>query len=264
MPKNQKGRQVRAREILERPLPQLITGPHHTTSSALHQLYYQKGLFEWTTFATKVEEFYDQNVKITRPIYYVGRAATSREAIDEFVGVGQESGVQSRFMQSIGTVLGAILDGLQIDIKFACWKAADSKGRPGEPDIALLDRNWQVMSIGEVKAFWVEAHNLNGVDETYLRRLLGQPLRYMRDHQCEYGFLTTYEQTIFLHQTQKNGEWAVKYSEVIFSDTEYAEARNGSELTVSVKQCFIYLAEVASKATPTQNLVPRDDWVDPR
>jgi len=36
------------------------------------------------------------------------------------------------------TVLGAILAAINIDAKFACWKAANLNG-PGEPDIALLN-----------------------------------------------------------------------------------------------------------------------------
>jgi len=266
----QSGRQVRTLEVLQGPLPRLITGPHHTKSSALHRLRYEKSLSEWSTFPEDVERFCSGLPPVSRPIYYIGRSKQDKEAIEEFVAVGQENGVQGRFMQCVGTVLGGILRAFGIDIKFSCWKA----GRPktprisGEPDIALLDRTWTVMSIGEVKAFWIPDHGLHEVEESHLRLLLAQPLRYMRDAQCEYGFLTTYNQTIFLRQVQTNNVWGAEYSRVVFRDDEYAKAvqnqpdpRDNIRVVVSAKQCFLYLCSVASQATPTQNLTPRGDWV---
>ena len=63
------------REFLEGPLPKLIAGPFHTTSSAIHDLLYKVPLPKWTAFSEDVERFYFHQVRIYGAIYYIGRTA---------------------------------------------------------------------------------------------------------------------------------------------------------------------------------------------
>ncbi|KAJ6167543.1 hypothetical protein N7497_000386 [Penicillium chrysogenum] len=58
-----------------------------------------------------------------------------------------------------------------------------------------------------------------------LRRLLGQPILYTGDLQCAFGFVSKYNQTIFLRQVLlPNGQWVVEYSPVIYSTDAYKPA----------------------------------------
>ena len=49
---------------------------------------------------------------------------------------------------------------------------------------------------------------------TSLTFTLGQIIKYMLDERCKYGFVTTYEQTIFLKQEQDGKEWVLYISHV--------------------------------------------------
>jgi hypothetical protein len=60
----------------------------------------------------------------------------------------------------------------------------------------------QLRVVGEVKVPWVLEHRLDlcAANPTLLRKVLGQPISYMLDLHCMYGFITNYDQTIFLRQ----------------------------------------------------------------
>ena len=74
--------------------------------------------------------------------------------------------------------------------------------------------------VGELKTPWVDEHDLQAASaKPYeLRRTIAQPLRDMQKLNCEYGFISTYEDTIFLRQFQSPGEgWEVWYSPAVSS-----------------------------------------------
>lgn len=50
---------------------------------------------------------------------------------------------------------------------------------------------------------------------TVTDRVTGQMAQYMHDLKVKYGFLTTYDETIFLRQVLINGRWTLEYSPVI-------------------------------------------------
>jgi hypothetical protein len=56
----QSGRQVRMHEFLVGPLPKLIAGPFHTTSSAIHDILYKGPLPKWTAFSEDVERHLEE------------------------------------------------------------------------------------------------------------------------------------------------------------------------------------------------------------
>lgn len=45
--------------------------------------------------------------------------------------------------------------------------------------------------------------------------LFGEVIEYMIDQQVPYGFLSTYEETIFLRHIQIGGEWTLEYSPIV-------------------------------------------------
>ncbi|KAJ5262241.1 hypothetical protein N7524_007546 [Penicillium chrysogenum] len=73
-----------------------------------------------------------------------------------------------------------------------------------------------------------------------LRRFLGQPILYIGDLQCGFGFVSTYYETIFLRQVQlASGQWIVKYSPVIYSTDAYEPSGSqghGPGPSVSMRQ----------------------------
>ncbi|KAJ5529182.1 hypothetical protein N7527_002575 [Penicillium freii] len=94
---------VRAKQIIQAPLPPLDVGAHKTTSSALHNLEYVGTLTPWPNFKSSVEAMYDAQV--------FSRSSTATVSpglhnIDpEIVCVGDEHGLQGRFQQAIGQAL---------------------------------------------------------------------------------------------------------------------------------------------------------------
>lgn len=73
-----------------------------------------------------------------------------------------------------------------------------------------------------------------------LKEILAHPIMYMQDLGCMYGFVSTYEETIFLRQVvDNNGVRRVGYSPVVVSSTTY----DGLMTTpvVSARQCFFYV-----------------------
>jgi hypothetical protein len=83
-----------------------------------------------------------------------------------------------------------------------------------------------------------------------LRRLLGHPILYMGDLQCGFGFVSTYDETIFLRQVQlASGQWIVKYSPVIYSTDAYEPSGSqghGPGPSVSMRQCMFYVTMLPS------------------
>lgn len=120
--------------------------------------------------------------------------------------------------------------------------------------------------VGELKSPWVKEHQLSAFyhDEQLLRRAIAQPVEYMMDLRCKYGFISTYNETIFLRQEYINGEWVIDYSPVIEGSTSYVKSDPANILEppfVSAKQCFLYMARIASIDGPVQNPTQKSLWI---
>lgn len=251
-------RRISAKDATSSSIPPLLIGKHHTTSSALHNLGYKGPLRRWSNFLRAVETDSKTRNWSRRVIKY-------NERLDEeVVEVGDEHGVQGRFQQSIGTVLGHVFRAQSIDLTFADFKTLGSSYY-GTPDVIIKSSNNELKVVGELKAPWIEDHRLRdfGPKDADLRRLLAQPILYMRDLQCMYGFLSTYEQTIFLRQELVSGRWEVEYSPVMRGSADYVPSDPGDTSgtpAVSLKQCFLYVAGLASVQGPVSNTTPRSQW----
>lgn len=103
-----------------------------------------------------------------------------------------------------------------------------------------MDGNHQLKVVGELKVPWIREHNIR---KSYyrrvdLRKIFAQPIHYMQALGCVYGFLSNYDETIFLRQiVDKQGVWRIKYSPVIPASIAYKSS--DVDPVVSVRQCFL-------------------------
>ncbi|OQD69307.1 hypothetical protein PENPOL_c002G10652 [Penicillium polonicum] len=219
---------VRAKQILQAPLPPLNVGTSKTTSSALHGLEYVGTLSPWPNFKSQVEAFYN-----TQAFARSAKAAVSpglHNVDPEIVCVGDEHGLQGRFQQAIGQVLGAALEAQGVNLHFADFKCSGLQYQ-NVPDVVGLSTIVQgtavqgttvqsrkvLRLVGELKVPWVPQHSLRDAYDKpqRLRHILGQPLLHMGELGSAFGFMSTYNQTIFLRQIQlPSGNWHVEYSPI--------------------------------------------------
>ena len=71
--------------------------------------------------------------------------------------------------------------------------------------------------VSEDKLPWLAENRLDvcTTNPLLLRRLLAQTILYMLELDCVYGFVTNYEQAMFLRQVQVRSTWRIEYSPVI-------------------------------------------------
>lgn len=94
--------------------------------------------------------------------------------------------------------------------------------------------------------------------------------------QSKYGFLTTYEQTIFLKQDKhptRKGRWVLWHSPVILHDTQSRRvpgpSGRGQDLSnpalyrqrVSLRECFLFLIDLACGEKTAMNTMKLNTWV---
>ncbi|KAI2791878.1 hypothetical protein POX_c04758 [Penicillium oxalicum] len=254
------GKRVTVRQATRSTIPRLLVGDHHTASTALHPLKYQAILRPWPAFRMDVQAMDAAMRWSNRTVHYT---ESSRHLDEEIVHVGDEHGVQGRFQQSVGSVIGHVCAAQGIDIHFADFKCIGSP-YTSIPDVILKSTHNELKAVGEIKVPWIKEHSLilRSDDEEELREILAQPIRYMQDLNCMYGFLSTYDETIFLRQRDVHGTWRVEYSEVVkrYDSPEISLATHNFQ-AVSVRQCFLYFATIASQQGPVFNSTPKVQWV---
>lgn len=260
---------VRAKQIIQAPLPPLNEGTCKTTSPTLRKLQYIGALTLWPNFKGLVEATYNAQA--------FSRSSTAaispglHKLDPEIFCVGDEHGLQGRFQQAIGQVFGSALEAQAVNLYFADFKCSGLDYK-NVPDIVVLSTTLQgteeLRLVGELKVPWVFPHHSLSYaygDPQRLRRFLGQPILYMGDLQCAFGFISTYDETVFLRQVQlASGQWSVEYSPVIYSTDVYEPSGSqgpGSGLSVSMKQCMFYVAMLASAQGPVNNQTPAAQWV---
>jgi hypothetical protein len=231
-------KQCRPREVASQALPPLPLGPNYTKSNALHDIEYVGKLRRWSNFLRFVERFVqDQRWSNTLIKYAPGLADPEAESHL----IGDETGIQGVFNHSVGFMVGKVLQAQSIDIRFADFKCLGNN-YTNTPDSILMTTNAELKAVGELKVPWVYEHKMSEVyhEPTMLRHLLAQPIRYMRDLNCMYGFLTTYSETIFLRQEFIEDKWVVDYSPVIQASTSYIKTdlqEIRATPVVSLRQC---------------------------
>jgi hypothetical protein len=252
---------IDVKKAVESAAPALTTSQYHTNSSALHNIYFAGDLQPWPGFLSAVQACHE-GCTWSRQI--LGYTLQARDPYTHGnVEVGDEHGVQGRFQKFFGDVLDTIFASQstgQINLRFADFKCIPST-YTGTPDVIVKDNNHALKVVGELKAPWITEHHIQPKldGNRLLRKILAQPIKYMQDLGCMYGFLGTYEETIFLRQViDNNGVWRIEYSPVILSSTTY-DRHETQPPVVSVKQCFFYVGVNASIQGPVNNRSP--GWI---
>lgn len=249
---------INPKKAVESAAPALNTSQHHTSSSALHSIHFAGDLQPWPGFLSAVQACHDNRTWRQQTLGYTIQARDLYAYGN--VEVGDEHGVQGRFQKFFGDVLNTIFESQSttaqnIDLRFADCKCIQST-YSGTPDVILKDSNHTLKLVGELKTPWVGEHQIKRriANDRLLREILAQPIMYMKDLGCMYGFLATYDETIFLRQVvDNNGVWRSEYSPVILSSTTY-DRRMTTSPVVSVKQCFFYVGLNTLNQGPVNNM----------
>ncbi|KAJ5521466.1 hypothetical protein N7527_005581 [Penicillium freii] len=196
-------------------------------SRLLHQIHFVGALQPWANFKADVANTYNGQTWSPRALAssLTGNSLTG-SVHEEQVFVSDERGIQGRLEGRAGTVLGAIFRAQNGDLKLGSFKGAQPpyQGYLKAPDFVLMTSAHIAKVLGEAKVPWIAEHCLdnlvdefeNGDTEQTLRHALGQIARYMLETRLKYGFLTTYEQTIFLRKADVGRVWGLEYSPVIY------------------------------------------------
>jgi hypothetical protein len=243
------------KKLVESPAPKLEPGEYHTTSSALHDLEFTGGLQPWPGFLSAVQTMHESH---TWRNECLGLTLRTRDPYTHGnIVVGDEHGVQGRFHKYFGDILNAIFKSQSKSIRFADFRCVQST-YSGIPDVILKDNNHHLKVVGELKVPWVPDHTIDDkIDfDRDLRKILAQPIMYMQNLGCVYGFLSNYKETIFLRQLVDNqGLWRIEYSPVILASTTYNRGESNFPV-VSVRQCFFYVGCNALNHGPVNNTTP--------
>ncbi|OQE01913.1 hypothetical protein PENSOL_c003G11771 [Penicillium solitum] len=236
---------------------------HGNTPLAVSRLTFVGTLVPWSNFLRSVENAHTtQNwPKRSRTSPYNNGPHTLE--VDK-VHIGDEHGLQGRFQQAIGHALGTALESRSIDIYFGDYKCSGSTYQNIPDIVGLQDANGttEIKLVGELKTPWVHGHDLivATAKQSELRRKIAQPMRDIQQLNCEYGFISTYEDTIFLRQFRSpGGGWEVWYSQPISSSgyyvptVPYPQAIHLALPQVSMKMCMFYVCSSASTSPPVYN-----------
>jgi hypothetical protein len=86
----------------------------------------------------------------------------------------------------------------------------------------------------------------------------------MRAAQLRYAFISTYNQTIFLRQEHRQGQWTLDHSRVIYSNARRATLTAPINGSISVRQCMWYMMHLAQAGYAAGNNTPMNRWVQRR
>ncbi|KAI4667717.1 uncharacterized protein J4E88_010118 [Alternaria novae-zelandiae] len=235
-------------------LPRLLlvkNGGKGTTKSSMRHMF-EGHLGEWNIqdeledFLAAIKPSFDNCPAMTNVNTPVILVYHPDFVADEGVTMAAEIDVDGRIKQNLATPVRTVLHALArcrseadamllpIHIECSSSKGEDVKSRPKdqEPDLILnvSDSNGgdeTVRIIGEFKM--CTTHNLAKMikdpaskNPGSLRNLLGQPAKYMYKHKIKYGFVSTYNETIFLRiEPRKSNpeEYGLYYSPVFRYDT---------------------------------------------
>ncbi|RFU35299.1 hypothetical protein B7463_g1042, partial [Scytalidium lignicola] len=246
------GTALQAKDLVQQPLPHLLVGPSSTENSSIRDINFIGPLEVWDNFKEDVMASFNENQwnkhRSTLSHRPVGEIKPLNTAF-EHVHVGDEHGVQGRFQQNIGQIMTAVFKSQEIGLSFGDFKCT-ANNYTKIPDAVGIDEQGALQFVGEIKVPWVEDHSLENHidigDKIYFRKMIGQVSKYMFDLHMKYGFLTNYDQTVFLKSEYVNGQWELHHTDVIYHDARHIPSRPFLNLSgeVSLRQCFFILAHL--------------------
>ncbi|KAJ0419586.1 hypothetical protein BJY00DRAFT_313966 [Aspergillus carlsbadensis] len=254
----------RPREVIKQPLPGILRGPRTTTTPTIDRYRFLGNLQLWDTFEEDALATFQATPweSHTTTMTYRGRrpANPPSMAVEHFL-CGDEAGVQGRMGANIAHVLSAVCSATGVDLTFGDYKGTTDRPVQGKvPDMAIMTGAGLSRAFGELKAPWINAHNLNFAAARF-RKQLGQVSLYMLVAQHKYAFLSTYDYTIFLKQEFHNGQWTLLHSRPIAHDGEFGgPAGDGEPPNITVRQAFWHLLK-SVEAHQVQNPTAPNAWV---
>ncbi|KAK2812029.1 hypothetical protein FQN50_001738 [Emmonsiellopsis sp. PD_5] len=224
------------RDILQRPLPKLLTREgYQTVSNALHRSYFNGRLTRWIIKDDAVKAALDalDNDKVKDHLYL---SSSVQSVLQNPFSVerenylcGDEQSVCGRYSQNALQPAAAVGLSRNIGTRFGDFKTCEESKSESDsiPDFVgvasdpyRLDfekmkdhdvKKPMMKLLGEAKTPW--KHNLleyykkfTAGDGRQIRHALGQVAGYMHQFKMKYGFLTTYDYTIFIKQVISPGE----------------------------------------------------------
>lgn len=137
--------------------------------------------------------------------------------------------------------------------------------------------------LGEAKVPWIAEHHLEGlvrafetgnteeplrhalckycellIGNSHRRIHVGQIAQYMLELDLKYGFLTTYNQTIFLRKVDIGRAWGLEYSPVIYHDSR--GSTSGSSVSFCQSLYHVGLLALADSDFNTSTGMRNQKW----
>ncbi|KAJ5531802.1 hypothetical protein N7527_005195 [Penicillium freii] len=170
--------QLSARDVVHNALPQLHVSENHTKSSAWHPIYFVGPLAPWGNFVRDVQNF-DASQVWSRVV--IDHELVSRDLHREKVWLGDEHGLQGRFQQSVGQIVGAALEAQSINITFGDFKAS-GVAYDKVPDVALLAKGPTFVLPSSSKRILILSNPCAMAILPYLEYIIGQLLYPIHGH----------------------------------------------------------------------------------
>ncbi|KAJ6111476.1 hypothetical protein N7523_007537 [Penicillium sp. IBT 18751x] len=249
-------RAITALQAINNNLPKLLEGPFLTTSSALKRWEYVGPLQEWPGYKDEVVQSCDEITNELTLWYVDGPPQESNDlAADEYMietsFVNHEISLLGRIQALVFMVVNLVLQYHQHQVRFSDYGSAQKPPNPrGKPDHVLVNQAFQIKAVGDIKVWWIDVHQLGPclVETAWLRHILAQPVDYMLEYQCKYGFITT------------DGTWGIEHSPLVLR-SDRADVSTSGEAVLSTRQCFYHLACAVEQDGDVNNPTPRKDWI---
>ncbi|KAK2754652.1 hypothetical protein FQN54_006785 [Arachnomyces sp. PD_36] len=248
-----------ANHLVTSPLPQLRRADKRTLYPSTQRLEYKATLGYWSNFEKEVREANLLQQWDPSPLAHAPRGGSRNPfyLTNELYACGDEYSVQGRFAQNVGQVMTSVFGTLGMDGVFADYRACGGGG-PHEkvPDYAMIADDSSLLAIGEMKTPWVHEFSDDIKSEPRLRKALGQVARYMASDNLKFGFLTSYDKTIFLKfgGLDANGNLILWHSDLIKYDAKCVAVPPNSPSAhyrnkVTIRECFLF---VGRQIVPTK------------
>ncbi|KAJ5800196.1 uncharacterized protein N7518_002264 [Penicillium psychrosexuale] len=224
-----------AAEVILRPVPPLIqiNGTRYVSNSS--EVISLRFFHEWQSFKQDVLEASD-SLDLSHPVPYT-------DDVSESYVVGSGLGLTGRFSKNVCDPVSKVFATTCLShLKFGDYQ---SSARPTDtsqvPDITMFNttESPRPAAVGELKSFWTVELEDYSIRDGY-QRLVGiqhhiaQLVKYMRSSKLKFGFLSTYNWTVFIRRTAP-----------YHFDMSVPIARDASN--PSLRQCFLALGVMASK-----------------
>ncbi|KAH8805001.1 hypothetical protein F5884DRAFT_754579 [Xylogone sp. PMI_703] len=251
-----------------------MTDSYTKTDRAVYNLYHIAPLYEWDDFEREVRLLAKAKGLSRRHLALSPKGLEGKEnhSANEQTFVGDENSVHGRVFENDGGLVTSVLQDEQI---LCCFGDASASLWPtdshGFPDVVLMTNDGCVRFVREMVIPWVHKLHRAMRNERRWRKFMGQTSRYMWLGGCKYGFLSTYDETVFLKQDidpQNPGGYALFYSDIILHSTSSEEVPGPNPQpedfrnTVSLRECMLYIGrEIQNGNWPLANTMTINQWI---